>query len=283
MNLDGFIRKYRTFLGSSVFLLAGMTAAGYSIFYMHLQNRSENLAAMQKAYSEQNAKMKSVIEQRKVQESTKDKGGVDDLPMFLERINDLARKNTVIIRRLTPDTEIPNKFVLEIVVDYNTFIRFTADLESLDIVVDDLQVHEHNSGATPPTHAISFSLVARNNARTLSSERLEGLRKWVAQKDRRNPFQRFAFDPGKTSPTPQINLTWLYKLSGIGTQDGKKYATIDHVNYQENETLDDRRIVEIQGDRVFLEKATKDGTQRFMLTFRKGEDQQQKTSSTKRR
>ena len=85
----------------------------------------------------------------------------------------------------------------------------------------------------------------------------------------RNPFQKEspvqtqkASDSEKPS---SINLTWKYKLTGIGFDKGK-YATIDHNNYYEGDKIHGMRIDRILNDRVHL--TSEDGKTTYLIAFR---------------
>ncbi|MBF0180574.1 MAG: hypothetical protein HQM03_11180 [Magnetococcales bacterium] len=275
--MDAVIRKHHIFLLSSIYMLVGLCAAGYSVWY---GDRQVLIKDLNKARSELETHKTEIAKTQKriTDDAEKAKGGVNSLPVFLARINEIANKNKVIIRTLSPDGEQQFKFMLEMTADYFTFVRFTSDLEALDILLDDLQVHSYDMGQTPPLHAISFSLIPRNDASPLSENaRLSALQSWIEQKGRRNPFQRFAYDVSRKQVRPVIDLTWIYKLGGLGiTPEGKRYATIDHKDYHVGYKLEERTITAIESDRVLFEKQTPDGKVTYSLEFRRGEANKKK-------
>lgn len=273
--MDAFIQKYQPLIVSTFYLIFGLVLAGYSVFYSRLEVYSHDLSKAREEIRSLNQDYKKRDEAR-LEASKKDEKasdvGIRYLPTFLDRINKIAHQNAVIIRKLTPARDNPLKFNLEFITDYFTFIHFSFGLESLDIILDDIQIHVYDPSKVPPLHAISFSLIPRNDAQPLGeSERMAVLKTQVDMKEKRNPFQRLVGlrEPG-SGPLPTIDLTWLYKLGGLGLMpDRQPYATIDQRNYLVGEKLDGRVITEIGKDRLYLEKVTPEGKARFLLTFRK--------------
>ena len=99
--------------------------------------------------------------------------------------------------------------------------RFSQLLERRDVIIHDIQVRPYDAGRTPPVHAISFSLTPRNDAEPMTGERLNRLKEMVDAPDKRNPFQRFV-SVGQVV-RKEIDLTWIYKLSGIGSVGGVRW------------------------------------------------------------
>ena len=134
-------------------------------------------------------------------------------------INRIAQDTDVIIRELLPvqakgvgaGNEL--KFKLSVTTDYLTFLRFAARLESLNVGINDLQVRPFDPTKTPALHAIAFSITPRDDGKPLESARIVRIREQVAAKNKRNPFQRFAYSTSEPTPTPWIDLTWIYRLS----------------------------------------------------------------------
>lgn len=289
--MDAWIRENQTLVLSTLYMLLGLMAAGYSVLYSRTVAYRADMQVALQTIQASNKEMKTKLgdwvaknkekdkEAKKMEDAEKNDVGIQYLPIFLSRINEIAHNNEVIIRRLSPDQAEQMKFVLEFITDYPTFIRFTSELESLDITLDDIQLHPYDATKLPPLHAISFSLIPRNDARQLSGQRLEELKQWILEKDKRNPFQRFAYDVSRKRISPVIELTWIYKLGGLGTTpEGKPYANINRRNYMVGDELDGRIIERIDDDRVFLKKTNRDGTVRYMLTFRRvNSDKKKKT------
>lgn len=275
MTLDDFVEKHKPLILSTLYMVSGLLLAGYTILYSRLDVYSLDLTQATAPLSARNrtveAERKTASEEKKTEKSV----GVRYLPTFLIRINQIANANDVIIRKLSPDRENPFKFILEIITDYYTFVRFTAGLESLDIVLDNIQIHPYDAGKTPPLHAVSFSLIPRNDAQPLSGDRLKHLQESVARFDKRNPFQRFAYDPTR-KVQPVIDWTWIHKLGGIGlTVDGRPYATINRESHLVGDRLDGATITGITKDRVSLERLSETGKTRFVIGFRRHEKPKQ--------
>ncbi len=270
-------QQYKPLILSTVYMLVGLYAAVYSIFISRYDAYTSDLLVAQKVISDDKESLQEVLRKREEKEkAAKEKGkkdvkGINYLPEFLNKVNKIASNNKVIIRTLTPDAENKFRFTLTFLTDYYTFLRFTAELESLDIIVGDLQVHPYDRNKTPPIHAISFSLIPRNDAKDLGGERLDKMKAWVAKKNKRDPFQRFAFDPNrKKDSIPLIDLTWIHKLGGIGENNGRKYATIDRANYFIGSSFKGKKkITEIGAAVVYLEETTDNGLVRYKIGQRK--------------
>jgi hypothetical protein len=267
--MEEFIERHKRFLLSSLFMLAGLLTAGYSVYYTQFDAYMKDVRIATSQVQQETKKYKTQIEKNKKKLNANDKG-ISYAPTFLQNINEIARNNEVIIHKLTPDSEQHLKFKLEILTDYYTFIVFISQLESLDTILDDIQVHPYDASSNPPIHAISFTIIPRNDAKPLAGKRLLKLQTEVDKRDKRNPFQRFAYDSKRQKVSPVIDLTWVYKLGGLGiAQNGNQYATINRNNYQVGDLMDGRKITRISSDKVYLEKKNKRGTAKFTLTFRK--------------
>ncbi|MBF0285661.1 MAG: hypothetical protein HQL51_14515 [Magnetococcales bacterium] len=270
--MDEFLTRNRSLVVSTLYLMVGLLLAGYSIYYTRVQAYGEDLKLAMNQAAEANKGLTEKIQGAQKEGKDSDQG-VRYLPTFLMRINQIAKNNQVIIKRLTPEGKegSGSKFLLELQTDYYTLVKFTAELESLDVVLDDFQVHPFDNTKSPPIHAISFSIVPRNDAAELTGKRLEELTTWVKTPNRRNPFQRFAYNKNQQTVESVIDLTWILKLGGIGDgPDGKPYATINRQNYNEGDQIEGRTVQKIQPDRVYLEKKTPEGsTVKFVLKFRK--------------
>lgn len=268
--MDAWIREHQTLILSSLYMLFGLLTAGYSVSYSSKSIYMHDLAVVSGRIQTSNTAMQNKLAASQQQEKEV-AVGVRHLPIFLARINEIAHNNEVIIRKLSPDKEgTLLKFHLDFIADYHTLVRFTAELESLDILLDNIQVHPYDPGKTPPLLAVSFSLIPQNNAEPISSQRLDELKKWVFAKDKRDPFQRFAYDKSRKVVNPAIDLTWIYKLDGLGmTPENNPYANINRKSYQVGDELDGREITKISEDRLHLQKKGRDGVTDYVLSFRK--------------
>jgi hypothetical protein len=203
--------------------------------------------------------------QRKVDETIEAR--INSIPAFLQNINTLANTTNVIIRKLAPDDRNKLKFYLEMFSDYYTFVKFTSRLESLNVTIHDLEVRPYNDTKTPPIHLIKFTITPTDDAAPMSSRRLRVLASQVNQKNKRNPFQRYA---ARTGPARAcIDQTWVFKLSGIGTINSKAVATISSVDYTVGDKIAGMTVQSIKADRVELRKKTENGTECHILKFRK--------------
>lgn len=268
--MDAFVRKYQSLVLSVVYMLVGVTLFGYSAVYSTRQVASADADALRAFIEQENKTLKAEEEAQKKKEAG-DKpadGAISSLPDFLAHINLISHKTAVIITELTPNREGGLKFDLKIQTDYFTFLRFAAELEALNVSINDLQVRPYDPSKTPPVHAIAFSITPRGNAEPLADERITALKQQVAAQDKRNPFQRFAFNAKTRQVTPEIELTWIYKLTGIGRVGDKRTATINSRDYSADDVLDGMLVTQVESDRVMLSKRTADGTERYVLRFR---------------
>ena len=268
--MDAFIRGNQTLIFSTLYMLFSLLVAGYSIFYSRMETYGLDLRVATDSIQSSNPilarKVASLSKKEKVEDV-----GIRYLPTFLARINEIAHNNLVIIRDLFPDKSgTLLKFSLKFVSNYTTFLRFTSELESLDILLDDIQVHPYDTTGETPLHAISFTLIPQNNADPISGKRLNELKENVQAKNKRNPFQRLDYDRTRKVVRPAIDLTWIYKLEGLGTtKENKPYANINRRHYQIGDKLDGRVIDRIDNSQVYLKKETRDGVTNYMLKFRK--------------
>lgn len=266
--MNPFFERYRGLLMSSLFVVVGLIALGYAKDYRKLEATIGQLSAAREAINQDNARLTQRLRSAQDSKRTVESAGVQTMPVFLKRINKLAKDTDVIIRELVPDKTNRYKFHLELHTDYFTFLRFTADLESLNTIINDLEVRPYDATQVPPVHVIRFSITPRNDAEPMDSERLRVLKEAVQKRDKRNPFQRFAFDHSRLTPKPVIDLTWIHLLTGIGKEDGRYYATIDRRDYYIGSLIEDRRVTRIEADRVYMTKETRDGSQEYVLRFR---------------
>ncbi|MBF8271230.1 MAG: hypothetical protein HW380_335 [Magnetococcales bacterium] len=276
--MEAWIHKHQALILSTLYMLFSLLAAGYSVSYSSKVAYIADLSAVSGRIQTANTEMQNKIDASKKTQEANVETGIRYLPLFLARINEIAHNNEVVIRKLSPDKEgTLLKFDLDFTADYSTFVRFTAELESLDILLDNIQVHPYDASKTPPVHAITFSLIPQNNAEPISGQRLENLKKWVYAKDKRDPFQRFAYDTTRKVVNPAVDLTWIYKLEGIGlTPEKKPYANVNRKNYQVGDSLDGRTITKIDEAKINLEKRDRDGVTEYTLGFRKNEKKQAK-------
>lgn len=273
--MDAFIRNNVPLVLSSLYLLASLAFAGYALLYVPKQAGIADLRIAQQVVAKETVTLKKSLQAFK-QEKKKVENRINSIPAFLRRINELANANQVIIRKLVPDEFDKLKFNLEMFSDYYTFIRFASSLENLNVTIHDLEVRPYNNTKTPPIHFIKFAITPTDDAAPLSFERAIWLVKRVQQKDKRNPFQRFAARKGRV--TACIDQTWVYRLSGIGVINSKAVATISNVDYKVGDRVADMMIKAIKSDRVELQRQTKEGNECHILKFRQKKKKRARTS-----
>ena len=212
--MDAFVRNNLSLVLSTVYLLVCCAIAAYATIYIPKASAVADLKIATKLARAENLTLQKWIKsQRKAEE--KIEARINSIPAFLQNINTLANSTNVIIRKLAPDDRNKLQFYLEMFSDYYTFVKFTSRLESLNVTIHDLEVRPYNDTKTPPIHLIKFTITPTDDAAPMSSVRLQTLANQVNQKNKRNPFQRYA---ARTGPAKAcIDQTWVFKLSGIGT------------------------------------------------------------------
>lgn len=271
--MDAFIRHYQSLLLSLMALIAGIGVLGYSVLYSPTRAWTDDLQQLSGLFEMENRELKALsakLDQRKAQFQTAEDVAIRDLPAFLRNLNEVARTTSVVLRELTP-AEPGNRgprsgirFVISLIADYETFLRFTAGLESLNVVIEDMQVRPYDPASTPPRHLVSFTITPRQDAAPLTGERVGALRTAVAEKGRRNPFQRFMWEDTKTQVVRQIDLTYIHRLTGIARVGDQRVATIDSRDYRVGDQLSGMQVTEILSDRILLRK----GSDQFVVKFR---------------
>lgn len=276
--MNDLIKDNREVFFSVIYLLLSLFVYLYFNHYMVDLNRYNNIAKLNNLVRSDLDKMKAAKELAENEQIKKSSTGLDSFPSFLQELNKISNKCNVIIDKLVPDQDNEHKFTLEFIADYYTFVNFTADLESLSIILDDLQIHPYDASTSPPLHAISFSLTAYDNGRQIENERLKQMKTRIANKDKRNPFQRYAYSKVSKKVSQEIDLTWIHKLQGIGVSpDGGFYATIDQMNYRKGDNFNGMEVVEIQSRHVKIESRNElEGTKRYLIKFRSDENSDKK-------
>lgn len=256
---------------STAYLLVCCAVAAYAILYIPKSAAIADLKVATRLAEKENLTLQRWVKSQKKADETME-AKINSIPAFLQNINMLANTSNVIIRKLAPDDRDKLKFYLEMFSDYYTFVKFTSRLESLNVTINDLEVRPYNDTRTPPVHLIRFTITPTDDAAPLSSSRLRILASQVNQKNKRNPFQRYA---ARTGPARAcIDQTWVFRLSGIGTINGTPVATISSVDYKEGDKIADMTIRRIRAGRVELQKKTENGTECHILKFREKKKRQ---------
>lgn len=254
--------------------------------YSSLSAWKDHLYRARDSVRTENGALKRVIKARKLLEKKAQATPyhIVSLPEFLSRINVISKKTNVIIHELVPDKDHKIRFNLRIIEDYYKFVKFLSTLESLNVSIHDIEVHPYDLSKSPPLHVITFALTPREDAKPLSNDRLTSLMQRVEMKDRRNPFQRFAYNAKQNLISAEIDLTWVYKLSGIGKIGNTRYATIENKDYSAGDILEGMKLVDVQADRVLLKKKTANGIEKYQLKFRrKNKDSDVRSGNRRRR
>jgi hypothetical protein len=283
--VDAFIRNNQQLVLSTLFLAVALLALGYSLGYTVLESSAANLQiAARHLKSETKLLAKNV--ERNVEAKEEVAKAIDSIPAFLEHINMLAQADKVIIRELTPDQDDKLKYRIEVWIDYPTFLRFTANLESLNVSISDMEIRPFLTSKTPPVHAITFNITPKNNAEPLQGERLQKLKQAVARQGKRNPFIRLVKVPGEEGPL-FIDLTWVHKLSLITRVDEKLMAVIDNNDYAIGDKFTsvegDITVQEVSKRRVTFVRKTDKGKQQYLMKFRKKKGRKRGESDRRRR
>lgn len=269
--MNAFYEANKDFILSVIFLTACLMAAGYSMLYKEREytvaNTTNMVAEMQVENSQLRKRVQKVQATRAEAAADEEDTSIRSMPVFLNRINSIAKDNDVVIEKLTPVEDQLNKFALTFKANYETFLGFAGAFESLNVEINDLEVRPYDPSVVPPVHVINFSLTPRNDAEELTGDRLRRLQADISKKGKRNPFQRFA--EGTLQNVPLIDLTWVNKLTGIGSRNGKAYATIDRLDFSIGDTFGAKVITAIESDRVLLSEETDTGSRDYVLKFRK--------------
>ena len=269
--MEAFIRNNQTLILSTLYLALSLLVLGYAMGYSVLKVETADLAVARKHIWTETNKLREKLKNQNVKKE-KVVAAIDSIPAFLQHINSLAQLHKVIIRELTPDSQNKLKYRIEIWVDYPTFLRFTASMENLNVSISDLEIRPYNLSKTPPIHVVTFYITPKDNAAPLKSERLENLLVAVAEQGKRNPFIRKVSLPGQDGPL-FIDLTWVHKLSMITRQGGKQIALIDNQDYAIGETFKSVEgaitLREISKKQIIFAKKTEQGTQKYVMKFRK--------------
>jgi hypothetical protein len=285
--LDSYIRNNLSLILSTLYFCTALLLMGYSLGYSVLSANAADLRAAANLLGAETVALGKEIKKEEVQKE-EDVQAIKSIPDFLRRINDLARENKVIIRELVPDKTDKLKYQIIMWLDYPTFLRFTASLESLNVSISDMEIRPYNLAKTPPVHLITFNITPKNDAKELDiDERYQRMHEGVAESGKRNPFIRLVALPGEGERLA-IDLTYVHKLALISRVGGKLLANIDGNNYAEGETFNSAdgmlTVMKVESRRVTLVKKSKAGSretvQEYVLKFRR---KRERDNGTRRR
>ena len=189
---------------------------------------------------------------------------ISDVPTFLEMLNTKLAESGLELDTIKKSDD--NDYTYEFVTyaSFGSLLNFLYITEQSNLAVQDLDIHPYSG----EKHLINIKLQLIKDKMNV-----DDLRSFVSLQEKygkrlRDPFQKEALvtvSKDKTLQKSTINLTWKYRLTGIGFDKGR-YATIDHNNYYEKDVFNGMRITQILSDRVHL--ASKDGKTKYLIAFR---------------
>lgn len=261
--------RHKRLIVSTLYMLFSIWVFCYLIFYNQLDIYKRYLMIAQNSVQEDVVRAKKELQM--VHAPRKDAlVSIRYFPMVLARINEIAHNNEINIKNLiVDDSGSTVKFNMDFITDYFSLLHFVLELESLDIMVEDFQLHPHDAGSIPPRHVVALAVIPKNDAEPIAGTRLDALKNQVFAKGKRNPFQRFSYDKTLKMVYPAIDLTDTYQLTAIGfNQDNKPYAMIDRWFYQVGDHLDGYELVKIDEERVYLQKRDRNGITEYIINWR---------------
>ncbi|MEO5378009.1 MAG: hypothetical protein H7832_09555 [Magnetococcus sp. DMHC-6] len=255
----------RSLFAPILFFISALCLAGYTLFYNPLASNHLRLFRYIQMLQKENQQYRT--QNKDTLSHTPSEKENHYLPTFLFRIHTIAEKNGISLKKFIPDNKNPNQYNLEFISDYLALLRFTADMESLDLELEDIQIHSFEKIQSQPLLMVTFVIRPNGMAQPLSGKRLEKLQQRVLESNHRNPFQQAIVDDKNSISANITDISASYKLSGIGVEGGIPYATINHKNYREGESIAGMKIINIQKNKVYLEKRSHAGIEQFLLQF----------------
>jgi len=264
MNLKENFKEYIIDILSLVFLTIASIYLYFNVYYNPLIKYNKTIETLSSNYFKEEifySKQLNVVVENK--EETNE---LNTIPKLLNRINNTCKAPNVIIRTLEPKDKNPFAFELKFISNYFDFLKVLSEFEKLNIVIHKIDIKPYEIKKNNSKHIITLDIEAINGGERLSQKDVAFLNDELNKKKKRDPFQRFA-NVGKNIKR-LVDLTWLYKLSGIGKVDGKYVATIDHRIYYEKSKFKGMKITKISASGVRLKKNTSNGTINYILNFR---------------
>ncbi|MFH1491194.1 MAG: hypothetical protein ABII06_19985 [Pseudomonadota bacterium] len=259
----------------TVISFVALVLAAALFFYMAFirtadQNRRHFQSLAKEAESERQAldQAKNRLKKDKPPEKGKEKevatdsvsikGPISDVPMFLQKINKESLSSGM---ELINIEKVDNTtYRLRAYAPFYRLVNFLFKIEQANLAVGGMDIKPFSA----QKDRIYLTLKVIGDEMSEKNQNvLEAFQKAYGNPFR-NPFQR---DPGANQSTALpdvIDLTYKFKLSGIGLDARGKYAMIDHKNYHKDQTFNDMTVVAIQKDRVEL----KAGSQNYVIGFR---------------
>jgi hypothetical protein len=268
MNIISNLKEYMLDILSVIILSISFFYLFNNAYYNPLLAYNNTIKTLSMSYQQDEIKLNAQLYNDEKKDETNN-NDLDTIPQLLTRINDTCKAPNVIIRTLKPKVDNPFAFELKFISNYFDFLKVLSEFEKLNIVINKIDIKPYEIANTKSKHLVTIDLEAINGGEKLSLDNVSFLEYELKRNNKRDPFQRFA----KIGKEIQrlVDLTWIYKLSGIGKIDGKFVATIDHRVYYENSKLNGMTINTISPKGLTLSKKTFNGTKRFVLNFRKKE------------
>ena len=265
-----FIKNYKQYIVDTISFIALIGAILFAFNYAYkkpLEQYNVLVNSMSEKYKVDGIKLSSKLQQmEKEKEKPSEEIQLDTIPGLLKRINDTCKSPDVIIRKLDPVGNNPFAFTLEFVSSYFDFINVLNEFEKLNIIIHTIDVKPFQQRQNESKHLISLVIEAIDGGEKLSNEKVSLIQQEIQKQKKRDPFQRFAkmgIDIERL-----IDLSSIYKLSGIGKIDTKYVATIDRQIYFEGDFLNQMKIINISKKSVYLEKITQNGLTNYVINFR---------------
>jgi len=230
-----------------------------------LQNRAYFRSLTQTAETQLNA-LKATKEERMRESAAANGSGetsgpgktsLSQVPTLLQKINQESIACGLELSTIEKINETTYK--LSCFAPFYRLVNFLQRIEDSNLAVQDMDIlpFSERQNRIQMVLAVTKDRMSENNLQVLANLKDQ------ADQQFRNPFQK---DVGvqETKRAPDvIDLTWKFKLTGIGF-DRARYANINHKNYYVGDEFSGMRIVHIENDRVDLAA----NSQKYMISFR---------------
>jgi hypothetical protein len=228
-----------------------------------------SIEGLTKHYEREGKLLRTQIEEKRQAFKEQD-NTLDSVPKILKALNNTCKDSNVIIDKLVPFKNNPFKFELNFITDYYKFIKILSEFEKLNIVIESLAIEEYETSLDNPKKAITLIVKVVGDVEQDGSEINGILDRIVAQNGGKNPFQTHELDR-YGAVRKAINLTYLFKLSGISLNRDRPSATIDGKTYFIGDKFYDKGVIKgIERGKVKIVKRLKSGTtQEYFIGVRR--------------
>jgi hypothetical protein len=258
-------KEYIVDIISIVILILASIFLFNKAYYEPLLNYNETIDTLSSKYHNKEVLYYNKLN-KKEEKVEKETTTLNTIPKLLTRINNTCKAPEVIIRTLIPSVNNPFAFELKFISNYFDFLTVLSEFEKLNININKIDIKPYEIKKNNSKHIITLNIEAIDGGEMLSESDIEFLEYELNKKRKRDPFQRFAKIGKKIKRL--VDLTWMYKLSGVGKINGKFTATIDHRIYYIGSIFNDMKIINIDSTGVNLVKKTKNGNMYYILNFR---------------